>query len=116
MNSDTSQLPALAALIEQHQLVQGKPYAACGCELYRTIRYLFPPILAPKTRLVKPCSTKKRCRSAGFTFSIWWLLCRINFHSYSIRSTHFRMFNTYLLSETKIIDWAVYLTIALKHL
>ncbi len=42
MSKKISQLPDLAALIEQHQLVQGKPCAACGCELYRTNMYQWP--------------------------------------------------------------------------
>jgi len=33
VNYDIPQPPALVALIEQHQLVQGKPCAVCGCEL-----------------------------------------------------------------------------------
>jgi hypothetical protein len=42
MNKKISQPPDLAALIEQHQLVQGKPCAGCGCELYRTTMYQWP--------------------------------------------------------------------------
>jgi hypothetical protein len=35
MSKKISQPPDLAALIEQHQLVQEKPCADCGCELYQ---------------------------------------------------------------------------------
>lgn len=59
MQSDIQQPSALLALIEQHQLMQGKPCAVCRCELYRTNMYLVAGASLREVLFSTPLSTQE---------------------------------------------------------